>query len=76
VTAYKYTSGVTNEESVLEEAMDNLREAAERIRATQNVVHAQGMTEDANYRELLMRLSTALAMTQAAYVEAKRRRDR
>ena len=38
--------GVTNEESVLEEAMDNLREAAQRIRATQNVMHARGMTEE------------------------------
>ena len=63
----------TNEESVLEEAIANLREAAQLIRATQNVMHAQGMTEDANYRELLTRLSTALAMTEAAYVEAKRR---
>ena len=65
---------MTNEESVLEEAMDNLREAAQRIRATQNVMHARGMTEDVHYRELLVRLSTALAMREAAYVEAKRRR--
>ncbi len=48
---------MTNEHSVLEGAMDNLREAAQRIRATQNVMHARGMTEDANYRELLTRLS-------------------
>jgi hypothetical protein len=65
---------VTNEDSVLEEAMDNLREAAQRVRATQNRMHSQGMTENVNYWELLMRLSTALAMTEAAYVEAKRRR--
>jgi hypothetical protein len=64
---------VTDEDSVLEEAMDNLREAAQRIRATQNLMHARGLTEDANYRELLVRLSTALAMTEAAYVEVKRR---
>jgi hypothetical protein len=44
---------VTNEDSVLEEAMDNLREAAQCIRATQNLMHARGMTEDAHYRELL-----------------------
>jgi hypothetical protein len=31
------------------------------------------MSENLNYGELLMRLSTALAMTEAAYVEAKRR---
>jgi hypothetical protein len=65
---------MTNEESVLEEAMGNLREAAQRIRATQNLMHSRGMTEEVNYRELLTRLSTALAMTEAAYVEAKRRR--
>jgi hypothetical protein len=28
-----------------------------------------------NYRDLLTRLSTALAMTEAAYLEARRRRD-
>ena len=66
---------MTNEHSVLEEAMDNLREAAQRIRATQNLMHARGMTENVNYRELLTRLFIALAMTEAAYVEAKRRRD-
>ncbi len=65
---------MTNEDSVLEEAIANLREAAQRIRATQNLMHSQGMTENVNYRELLTRLSTALAMTEAAYVEAKRRR--
>jgi hypothetical protein len=59
---------VTNEESVLEEALDNLREAAQRIRAAQNVMHARGMTEEVNYRELLTRLSGALAMTEAAYM--------
>jgi two-component sensor histidine kinase len=64
---------VSNEDSVLEEAMDNLREASYRIRATQNLMHSQGMTENVNFRELLMRLSTALAMTEAAFVEAKRR---
>jgi hypothetical protein len=48
---------VASEDSVLEEAMDNLREAAQRIRATQNHMHARGMTEEVNYRELLMRLS-------------------
>ena len=45
------------DDSVLEEAMDNLREAAQRIRATQNLMHARGMTEEVNYRELLTRLS-------------------
>ena len=62
-------------DSVLEEAIANLRDAAQRVRATQNLMHARGIIEDVHYRELLTRLSTALAMTEAAYVEAKRRRD-
>ncbi len=45
------------EDFVLQETMHNLREAAQRIRATQNLMHAQGMTEDVHYRELLTRLS-------------------
>ena len=63
------------DESVLEEAMDNLREAGQRIRATQHLLRAQGMTEGEDYRELVMRLSTALAMTEAACLEARRRRE-
>ena len=55
--------------------MDNLREASYRSRATQNPMHSQGMTEIVNCGELEMRLSTALAMTEAAYVEVKRRRN-
>ena len=66
---------MTNKVHVLQEANANLREAAKRIRATQNVMYARGMTEEANYRELLTRLSAALAMTEAAYVEARRRRS-
>ena len=33
------------------------------------------MLDDINYRELVTRLSTALAMTEAAYLEARRRRE-
>jgi hypothetical protein len=66
---------MTNENSILEEAMDNLREAGERLRATQHLLRAQGMTESEDYRELLTRLSTALAMVEAAYLEARRRRE-
>ena len=72
---YPYTSVMANEDSVLEEAMDNLKEAGQRIRATQALMRSQGMTDDENYRDLLTRLSTALAMTEAAYLEARRRRD-
>jgi len=46
--------------------MDYLREAVQHLRATQNLIHTRGMTQDLNYRELVMRLSTALAMTEAA----------
>jgi hypothetical protein len=66
---------MANEDSVLEEAMDNLKEVGQRIRATQGLMRAQGMTEGENYRDLLTRLSTALAMTEAAYLEARRRRN-
>jgi hypothetical protein len=64
-----------DEDTVLEEAMDNLKEAGQRIRATQSLMRAQGMTEGENHRDLLTSLSTALAMTEAAYLEARRRRD-
>jgi hypothetical protein len=60
---------------VLDEAMDNLREAGQRIRATLHLLRAQGMTEGEDYRDLFTRLSTALAMTEAAYLESRRRRE-
>jgi len=66
---------VENENTVLEEAMDNLREAGQRIRATQHLLRAQVMTEGEDYRELVTRLSTALAMVEASYMEARRRRE-
>jgi hypothetical protein len=66
---------MVGEDTILEEAMDNLKEAGRRIRATQSVLRSQGMTEGEKYRDLLTRLSTALAMTEAAYFEARRRRD-
>jgi hypothetical protein len=66
---------MANENSALEEAMDNLREAGQRIRATQHLLRAQGMTEGEDYRELVTRLSTALAMVGASYLEARRRRE-
>jgi hypothetical protein len=52
--------------------MDNLKEAGQRIRATQSLMHSQGIIEGENHRDLLIRLSTALAMTEAAYLEARR----
>ncbi len=41
---------------------------------SENVMHSQGIAEHQNYRDLMMRLSTVLAMTELAYVEAERRR--
>jgi hypothetical protein len=62
-------------DAVLEEAMDNLREAEQRIRATQHLLRSQGMTESEDYRELSTRLSTALSMTEAALLEVRRRKE-
>jgi hypothetical protein len=66
---------MADEDTVLEEAMDNLKEAGQRIRAPHSLMRSQGMTEGENHRERLTRLSTALAMTEAAYLEARRRRE-
>ena len=65
---------VADEDTVFEEAMDNLKEAGQRIRATQSLMRSQGMTDGENHRDLLTRLSMALDMTEAAYLEARRRR--
>ena len=66
---------MSNEDTVLEKAMDNLKEAGQRIRATRSLMRSQGMNDGENYRDLLTCLSTALAMTEAAYLEARRRSD-
>jgi hypothetical protein len=73
--AYSYTLIMADEDTVLEEAIENLKEAGQRIRATQSLMRSQGMTDGENHRDLLTRLSTALAMTEAAYLEARRRKD-
>jgi hypothetical protein len=63
------------DESVFEEIQDNTREAGQRLRASLNLMRSQGLMDDGNYRELVTRLSTALAMTESAYLEARRRRE-
>ena len=63
------------DDSVLDEVQDNTREAGQRLRASLNLMRSQGMLDDNDFRELLTRLSTALAMTEAAYLEARRRRE-
>ena len=70
-----YTQVMPDEDTILEEAMDNLKEAGQRIRATQSLMRSEGMTDGEDYRDLLTQLSTALAMTEAAYLEARRQRD-
>jgi hypothetical protein len=67
---------VRDEEAILEEAMDNLREAAQRIRATRNRLRASALNRHPDYGELAYRLSSALAMTEAAFVEARRISER
>jgi hypothetical protein len=61
------------DEAVLDEIQDHTREAGQRLRASLSLLRSQGMIDDADYRELVSRLSTSLAMVEAAYMEARRR---
>ena len=63
------------DDSVLGEIQDNTKGAGQRLRASLNLMRSQGMLDNNNYRELVTRLSKALAMTEAAYLEARRRRE-
>jgi hypothetical protein len=65
------------DDAVLDEIQDNTKEAGLRLRlrASLSLLRSQGMTDGENHRDLLTRLSTALAMTEASYLEARRRRD-
>ena len=65
-----------DEKVVLEEAMDNLREAGQRIRAVSHLMRSTGMTEAPNYHDLVQRVASALAMTEAAGMEARRKLGR
>jgi hypothetical protein len=67
---------VNGEGPVLEEAMENLKEAARLVWATQNRLWSTGKIDHPKYRDLSHRVSSALAMTEAAYVEARRRLKR
>lgn len=62
-----------HEAEVLEEALDNPREAAQRIGAVSNRMRAIGMREDLNYHDLAHRIASALASTEAAAMEARRK---
>ena len=63
------------DDSVLDEVQDNTREAGQRSRASLNLMRSQGTTNSEDYRDLVTRLSTALAMTEASYLEARRCRE-
>jgi hypothetical protein len=60
-------------DAVLDEILENTKDAELRLRASLSLLHSQGMIDDAEYRELALRLRTSLAMVEAAYMEARRR---
>jgi hypothetical protein len=63
------------DDSVLDEIQDNTREVGQRRRASLNLMRSQGVLDDSDFRELVTRLSTTLALTEVAYLEARRRRE-
>jgi hypothetical protein len=65
-----------DEAAILDEATDNLKEAAQRIKATRNRLRSTSLEQNPNYRDLSQRVGMALAMTEAAYIEARRRLGR
>ena len=67
---------MSEEYALLEEAMDNLRESIQRLRAIQTRFHSTGQDENPKYRDLLHRVRTALAMSEAAFMEARRKAER
>ena len=62
-----------DEQVILEEALDNLREAAQRIRAVSNRLRTTGMNQDPDHHDLAHRVASALTMTEAARMEARRK---
>jgi hypothetical protein len=64
--------GMSND-ALLDEIQDNTKEAGQRLRASLNLLRSQGKIDDDTYRELVLRLSTALAMVEATYLEARRK---
>ncbi len=64
------------EEAILDEVIETLGEATQRLRAIRNRLWATGLEERVNYRDFAHRVSSALAMTEAAYLEARRRRSK
>jgi hypothetical protein len=71
----KAGGSVAEDEPILDEALDDLKEFAQWIWATQNRLWASGLVDHPNYEELSYRLSAALAMTEASFLEARRRSE-
>jgi hypothetical protein len=67
---------MSDEDAILKEAMDNLRESIQRLRATQARMHSTGLDKHVDYRDLLHRVGSALAMSEAAFMEAQRKVER
>lgn len=67
----RYTYAMADD-SLMEEIQDNTKEAGLRLRASLTLLRAQGKLDDVDHRELVSRLSTSLAMVEAAYMEARR----
>ena len=67
---------VNDEEAILVEIVETLGEATQRLRAIRNRLRATGLEDRVNYRDLAHRVHSALAMTEAAYLEARRRSKR
>ena len=61
------------EEAILDEVIETLGEASQRLRAIRNRLWATGLEDRVNYRDLAHRVRSALAMTEAAYLEVRRR---
>ena len=66
---------MSDEEIILEEAIDNLREYVQRLRATQNRLRFTGLDENL-ITATSHRVRSALVMTEAAFMEARRRAER
>jgi hypothetical protein len=62
-----------DEEAIIVEITETLGEATQRLRAIRNRLWATGLEDRVNYRDLAHRVRSALAMTEAAYLEARRR---
>jgi hypothetical protein len=69
-----YTQAMADEDTVLEEAMDNLKEAGQRIRATQSLMRSQGKLDDADYRELVSRLTALITRIDSLRCKLSERR--